>query len=262
MTSVANLPASSSTASTSSAPSAPFCASVGCEPRTVLEREGDVGDRGAVCHDMILVLRHAASTCRTDGEGTTHDCRAFSDVDRRSRIGRRSGGAGAGLPEPSGDRRGSDRARWRHGDGRAPSRSPAGAAVGQAVRHREPAGRRHQHRRRRGRPFCAGRPHPADGNVVHHGDQRHDLQNPAVRPAEGSRAGRALRARAVCAGCQSVIARADRRRSGEVREGKARHAELRQFGHRHGVASVRRTCSRCRPASTSRTCRTRAWRSR
>ena len=50
--SVAKRPASSSTASTSSAPSSPPCASVR-EGRRVLERKGDVGDRRAVGHRVI-----------------------------------------------------------------------------------------------------------------------------------------------------------------------------------------------------------------
>ena len=50
ITSVANRPASSSTASTSSAPSSPPCASVRPHSCGVLERERDIGNRRAVGH--------------------------------------------------------------------------------------------------------------------------------------------------------------------------------------------------------------------
>ena len=138
------------------------------------------------------------------------------------------------------------------------------AGVRQAVRDREPAGRRHQHRRGRGRARGARRPHAADGATsstmainasIYKSlpfDPIKDLMPVAAHTA---------RVPFVLV-VNPVVAGADRGRPGRARQGQARHAQLRHLRHRHRLAPVRRAVQDARPASKSPTCPTRAWCSR
>ena len=72
------------------------------------------------------------------------------------------------------------------------ARAAAGAAAGQAVRDRQPAGRRHRHRCQLRRQVGAGWPYHPARHQHDHGDQCQHLQQSRLRSGQGPDAGRAV----------------------------------------------------------------------
>ena len=161
-------------------------------------------------------------------------CRAAGRVARRMGASL-SGAAGAHR------RRLCRRRRARHP--RAPDRSMAVGAARPAIRHREPAWRRHQHRHR------GGRARAADGYTLllvgrSARDQRDALRKAQFQFHPRHRAGREHRSRAHCHGGESIGSGQDRSRVHRLRQSQSRQGQ-------HGVgrqSGPRRTC----PASCSR----------
>ena len=90
--------------------------------------------------------------------------------------------SGSGLSDAHRD----DRVSLRRGRDEQPARPShriaARTAVRKVLRHREPAGRWHHHRRALGRPRAAGRLHAAGCGQCDDGDQCHAVQKTALRP--------------------------------------------------------------------------------
>jgi hypothetical protein len=158
----------------------------------------------------------------------------------RGRVRARAG-ASPRLSESAGDPRRAVRARRLHQHHRAHPRAEAQAAARQAVRGREPAGRRRHDGGGRRRPRHRRRLHHHDGVEHRTRDQRQCAQAIALRSAQGHHADRAGRAHAVRSGGQSRSAGALGRRSGQARAREAR-PDIVRFGRpRHDPSSQCRT---------------------
>ena len=145
----------------------------------------------------------------------------------------------AGLSDAQRHHPGAVRAGRRHRPAGARGRAEARAAARQAVRHREPPRRRHRDRRRRNRQGRARRLHADAGDQRHHGDESAPSSKACpTTPAKD------LVPVALIAGVPFVLvvnpiaAGAQRRRSGEARQGEA--ADLRLRRRRRVPSSQRR----------------------
>ena len=156
------------------------------------------------------------------------------------RAWRRDACVGAGLARAPGE----DHHPARSGRRRRRVHALAGRGIAEAARpavpRREPAGRRAQHRLARLRRGAAGRLYALRAVRRAGGLQPVHVQEPAVQSGEGFRAGRRHVHQRQRAGHQFVAQRQDDPRAGGLRQGQARHAELRHVlvhaGLFHGQA--------------------------
>ncbi len=128
----------------------------------------------------------------------------------------------------------------------APPRPAPRRIARPAVRHRQPRGRRREHRRGRGGQGVARRLHPHDGHPGHAGDQPVHLHQDAVRHAEGLRAGVVRRARAQCARGASRRRREVAAGAHRLRTRQPEQAQFRLAGRGHDRAPLARALQEAR----------------
>ena len=125
--------------------------------------------------------------------------------------------------------------RWHGRHHRAPDRSMAVGAARPAIRHREPAGRRHQYRHRGGRESARRRLHAAPGRLQPTRSTRRSTTNSISISSATSRRSRASAACATCHGGQSIgsgqdgsrVHRLRQSQSGQDQHGVGRHRDRR-----------------------------------
>ena len=122
---------------------------------------------------------------------------------------------------------------------RAPDRPMAVGAARPAIRHREPAGRRHQYRHRGGRACAAGRLHASRGRPVRR-DQRDALRQAQFQFHPRHRAGRNHHPPAPSHGGESIVSGQNRPRVHRLRQGQPWQDKHGVGRHRESRPCVRR----------------------